>query len=65
MKRKQGKYNSNHKNSVKVEKTVLGKSPLHSVVRSSFWRRFEVLVGKKSNVKVYQRERLKLTWFWN
>ena len=65
MKRKQGKYNSNHKNSVKVEKTVLGKSPLHSIVRSSFWRRFEVLVGKKSNVKVYQRERLKLTWFWN
>ena len=44
MKRKQGKYNSNHKNSVKVEKTVLGKSPLHSIVRSSFWRRFEVLV---------------------
>ena len=65
MKRKQGKYNSNHKNSVKVEKTVLGKSPLHSIVRSSFRRRFEVLVGKKSNVKVYQRERLKLTWFWN
>ena len=45
MKRKQGKYNSNHKNSAKVEKTFLGKSPLHLLysIRSSFWRRFEVL----------------------